>query len=183
MPRPDFSGYSLWLMPTEQDVHVEFSQCILDLTLLQSPPGEYFVPHVTLLSYLNQPAEDNDIVRRTEKLVRGVQSFTAKLGPNPEAMINNYFQALILPVEKSVALTALNLKARQIFNQLGDPPFRPHLSLAYGDIDTETRNRMTADATRRQLATSMLVDGVHLFAIPSSDPKTWNHIRKFSFID
>lgn len=181
MPRPDFSGYSLWLMPAEQEVHAQFSQCILQLTLQQSPPGEYFMPHVTLFSYLNRPIEEAEMRQRTQELVNGVQPFTVKLAADPMTVSGNHFQAIILAAGKSVALMALNLRAREIFDGLNDPIFQPHLSLAYGDIDDQTRRKMMTGVAQYKLPIRMTVDSVHLLAIPSSDPKTWNHLERFFF--
>lgn len=181
MPRPTFPGrgWSFWLLPADETVHMAFNQCIGDLAM-RYHRGPLFTPHVTLHTTFASTG-GTDMVARTEELVTGIKPFVIDFSPVPQSVADSYFQALVLPVEATEVLMDLNLKARELLGELHSPAYWPHLGLAYGGLTEAMRNDMVADVQKRRLPTSMLVNGVDLYDILSSDPRQWYHIRKFRF--
>lgn len=181
MPRPAFPGvgWSFWLMPADESVHMELANCIGQLRMRYNSVGPQYAPHITLQTSF-KAATQAEMLERGTQLAVGSKPLTLTLDETPVSVADNYFQALVLPVESTMGLLCLNQQARAL---MGEAPsaFWPHLSLVYADMTLRMLTAMLDDVNERQLPRHMLVNSVDLYFLPSNDPATWEHVKKFPF--
>ena len=164
-------GHSLWLMSTEQ-ANEKFVNLVKKLAKENNAP--VFQPHVTLLGDFMFPEEE--CVAKTKQLVSGQQPFTVKLGEIDYE--DFYFRTLFVRAEKSEPLLALNNRARGIFQMQNTPPFMPHLSILYGIVPVETKEKIMKEIGRDQSA-ELEVNKVTL--VKGGEIKDWQIIGEFEF--
>ena len=129
--------YSLWLLPAPLALpwlaqRQAYCQARLD--------GPVFAPHLTLHGQVPPPGP------------AGLAALAALTALSPPVVLpltgyshsEAYFRAVVIEAAAPPALLALR-EAVQARLDLHDPqPYRPHLSLAYGDWPAETRAAMVA---------------------------------------
>ena len=139
------SGYSLWLMPTEK-TYEKFSGLIKRLAEQYHVP--VFEPHVTLLGGMMQ--SDEEVMQRTERLVRDQSSFPITLRTIDYQ--DFYFRTLFVRAEEAEPLVALHHRAREAFEMQAIPPYLPHLSLLYGNFSQVVKESIIATIGREHPA-------------------------------
>ena len=138
-------GYSIWLI-SDNALFNEIRAIIRKFVRKYRAP--VFEPHITLLGKVTGIEED--LKFKTEQLAKKLKSFPVCFGKYRGE--ENYFKPLFLEVECSPELIGASKLARTIFNIAGDVEYQPHLSLAYGFFDKETKNKMEKDLTGKNFA-------------------------------
>lgn len=163
-------GYSLWLMP-EGAVYESLSRLISQLA------GEHstcvFEPHVTLLGQL--PETEKEILSKTSQLSTILPPQEIKL--TTVDYLDEFFRCLFIRAEESGWILDVNRKAREIFGRTNDPPFMPHLSLVYGNLSSEVKERIISEIGKG-LDFTFPAASLHLFAT-EGDPDQWRRVQEF----
>ena len=166
-------SYHIWLMPLSK-AYALLSATITELSLKHNAPR--FEPHVTLLGDL--PGLEQGIVAKMSLLVRQVNSYDIHL-TNP-AHDDQYFRCLFLNVQETALVMEANAKAKVIFSKAesNDIPYRPHLSLLYGNYSVSLKTQIIATLPSFQ-GLSFAVTSLHLVRAESTNPKDWHKIAEF----
>lgn len=162
-------GVSLWLVPDEPE-----AACLREIIArLASRLGTpMFEPHVTLLAGLVVPAEA--LLERAEGLAFDLEPLSLPLQP-PQGR-TDAFRCLFLPVGETLRLLAAHALARAVYRRDQDPPFEPHLSLVYGTIDDDTKERVAAESVGQLPSRASFSN---LDVVRTTGPVTsWRHIRR-----
>jgi len=162
-------GYSLWLMP-EGAVYESLARPISRLATEFSTPT--FEPHVTLLGQL--PGTNEEMVSKTTQLSVILPPHEIKL--TTVDYLDEFFRCLFIRAEESDWILDANRIAREIFGRTDDPPFMPHLSLVYGDLSWETKERIVAEIGPR-FDLTFPVTSLHLFAT-EGEPHGWRQVKE-----
>ena len=121
---PQQQPHSIWLHPTE-DVAESLRGDIGRVCKLSG--GPLFEPHVTLLGDLSGPPEKTQFA--CESVFRQTNAIRVKaIGL---ASTNRFFMSLFLELDMPAALYAARADIAERLS-VQPPPFRPHISLAYG---------------------------------------------------
>jgi 2'-5' RNA ligase len=170
LQKVDSHTYSLWLTPAE-DVQETLGRLIAELA--EQYGGPRFPPHITLLGSVVGP--ENEIIRCAEQIAEQTPPLTIELaGLGAEDV---YFRSLYLVAKPVPALMAANERARQVLGSQQAEPFRPHLSLLYGDYPTQTKQAI-AEAIQPRLPAACRVDTLDLYQ--TEPPVTaWRLVRRF----
>ena len=128
------TGLSLWLVP-EGEIHRRLLGRITELSRRFGTPP--FEPHVTLLPGIEV---DDDTARlRTSELAALLRPIRVQLtSPGHE---DEYFRSVFVDVDPSPELLEARRLSTRVFGIEGAGPFRPHLSLLYGDLREEERRQ------------------------------------------
>ncbi len=137
-------GYSLWLVPTDEPL-AALAAALASVAAAHGTPR--FEPHVTLIGQLRQDQEA--VWRATAALARHLRPFEVRLGEIVTS--EQFFQAVVATVAQTGPVMAANRSAREALGRHDDPPYFPHLSLAYGKLSAAlTATAEAAYATVRQ---------------------------------
>jgi hypothetical protein len=94
---------------------------------------------------------------------------------------DGYFRCLFLAAEPTPELAAAQRAAYDSFEMNPPPPFEPHVSLIYGNIDEALQKELAA-TTGGRLDVSFTATGVSLVNASSSVPVTaWKTLAERSF--
>jgi hypothetical protein len=129
---------SLWLVPPEPD-RARLRAAIERLARLGTPP---FAPHLTLLSRLRLPAADARA--RALALADTLRPLPLRLWEVSHSAA--FFRCVVLEAEPSSAVLGARRAAEQAMGVSAAEPYRPHLSLVYGDLEAEQRAGLAAEA-------------------------------------
>jgi 2'-5' RNA ligase len=122
-------GYSFWLMPEGRDERLA-AQWIN--TANESLNGVSFAPHITILGGLGAgPLGAGPFIMLGAALAAGIPKVDADLVALHRG--DGYFQRLVVNVECSPTLAQAREAAEELIRQPSPEPFKPHLSLFYGD--------------------------------------------------
>jgi len=132
-----------------------------------------FEPHVTLVGGLK--GSEKDVTLKTEKLSEEIRRFPIKL--DGADYRNEFFKALFLRAQKEGGIFEANSKARETFGLPADPEYMPHLSLLYGNFDTQKKKEMI-ERYVRSVDTEFIVDRLHLFST-DGEVHMWKEIEQF----
>lgn len=164
-------GYSIWLIPTGE-VHQKLAELISQLSKKYSSPN--FEPHVTLIGDLLGVEEE--IISKTSELANLLKPFEINL--KKADYFDEYFKCLFIRAEKIKEIIEVNDITRKHFNLKLAPDFMPHLSLMYGDFDSETKEKILANLGK-EFNISFEVKSIHLFST-TGEVKDWYKIKEFS---
>lgn len=166
------NGYSVWFIPPD-GIYEKLATLISSLSAQYATPR--FEPHVTLVSRIF--LSESKAISRTDRLAKLLHPLLLTSGRI--CVGDEYFKSLFISVRKTGPLQDANLKARKIFNQPEDPTFSPHLSLMYGKLDTERKEKIfSAGAIRARF--QFRTKKVHLVLSSSGMPVTeWRRVREF----
>jgi len=133
-------GYALWLIPEEKTV-AHFQEKIAELSRRCNTPE--FEAHITLLSGLS--GEESFLKKATTQLAEQIDPIEIHI--TRAGYRESYFQNLFVHIEETESLLALREKAFTVFNheELKDKTFMPHVSLMYGHLAAEEKERILMD--------------------------------------
>jgi len=163
--------YSLWLMPPAP-VYDRFARLIDALSRRFGTPR--FAPHITLASTGAELA--GDAPARAAALA-------AELAPVPVRLLDvahtdDYFRSLFVRAQRTPALLAAHRLAAA---RLGTEPaedFMPHLSLLYGELPRDTKERLIEEIGRRF---DVDFTAAHLvLCLPAGAPQGWRTLGPFA---
>lgn len=127
--------YSLWLRPFG-DIAFSIQQRINKLSEKYQTPS--FEPHVTLLSGIRYG--ETELIQLTETLAGALKPFDLLL--TKAGYRDKFYQSLFVHIKKSKELMNAYETALQLFGYEADEEFIPHLSLLYGDLSREEKERI-----------------------------------------
>ena len=130
--------YSVCLFPTG-DIYERIHQIILKLSAEFGSPA--FKPHVTLIPQLKLPYET--IVEGLHKISKKIAPLKIDLGD--VQFENTIFTSLYVRAKKTPELELASQLAKQTFNRDDDDPFRPHLSLLYGQFPESVKSNIISE--------------------------------------
>ncbi|HKA44273.1 MAG TPA: 2'-5' RNA ligase family protein [Burkholderiales bacterium] len=139
--------------------------------------GPRFRPHLTLLSGLETTEEDAGLKLR--HLASRIRPFEVRLGRIEWRQ--EYFRCLYVAAALSDELAAARREAYDVFEMNPPPPFEPHVSLLYGNLDESLKTELAAEAGGG-LDVAFMATGVHLVNSASSVPvATWKTLAQRQF--
>lgn len=164
-------GYSLWLMPQGNKYQL-VSNVINDLAIKYNSP--VFEPHVTLIGEVS--GDEHEIVEKTEEFASHTAAFTIQL---ENIDIQDYFfRALFIKAKASRELLNLHKNAKQIFSMQNIPEYMPHVSLLYGNVSLEEKEKIIQSITVP--FTEFTVETIHLYRT-KGEVNSWYKIYEFPF--
>lgn len=149
------NGFSLWLMP-EGESYESLTALVSGLAIRLGTP--VFVPHVTLLAGL--PGEEADLLPRAEALAARLPRLRVPL--REIAGRDEYFRNLYVRADPAMSLRAAHGRAAEAFGRRPDPDFLPHLSLVYGRLPRDERQRIAA-SVRPDLPVAFEATALHVW--------------------
>lgn len=159
------SSLSLWLMPPPA---VRASCQALIARLAQRLGTPVFEPHLTLAGTTLEEAE---AVARLRALAQQLPPLPIRLGELQST--DAYFRCLYARADLTPALRhAYDTACRRLDQAPAD--FLPHLSLVYGDLDVDTKNRLIAELGGR-LDLQFTVERLALYD-PAGSPSAWRRV-------
>ncbi len=124
--------YSLWLEPSGD----EFKKINKVLSKLQKETKSVgFKPHVTLLGGLYYKEDSLKEMLSVFKKNRRFRIYLKKMSSG-----NNEFKTIFIECQKSKELLNLNRLSQKIFKT--KKPFKPHMSIVYGDFNKENKKNI-----------------------------------------
>lgn len=161
------SVYSLWLEPN-QDIAYRLQARINKMSQKYGTP--VFAPHVTLLGGLK--ASRTELVSLTNILVSSLYPFEVTL--TKAGYKNQFYQALFLKVKETKILNEVRERACRLFNRRDADEYHPHLSLLYGDISQNEKERIL-NITGREFYIRFPVKSIVLMQTEGT-PEQWKKI-------
>lgn len=172
--KPD-TGYCIWFMPTGC-LYKRLSALISRLSRQHATP--HFEPHVTLVSDIFLPKEE--VIFMTTKLARALAPVEISLRKIGYA--NEYFRCLFIEAKKTKTLVKANKIARSVFNMELDSEYMPHLSLMYGEVSTDEKERIRADVGPR-FDIRFTTKRIHLVSASSKMTcQEWRRLKHFPVV-
>jgi 2'-5' RNA ligase len=162
--------YSLWLMPAGDLCHW-LADTILELSRKYSTPT--FEPHVTLLGRITGPKRT--VVSKSAELAQRISPFTLRL--TRVDYLDRYYQCVFVRVAASGPLLKAHRAAREVFDLEISPAFMPHLSLIYGDLARDFKEKIVAELGRK-FELAFRVRSLHL-VLTRGEPGAWRRLRAF----
>ena len=104
--------------------------------------GPRFKPHLTLLSGIETTHADAEL--KLKHLASRIRPFEIRLGRIEWR--HEYFRCLFISAIPSEELAAAKREAHEAFEMNPPPPFEPHVSLLYGNIDEALKEELAAAA-------------------------------------
>ena len=169
MKGPTAAGVSIWLVPTGE-VYERFDALISSLSRRCGTPP--FEPHVTLLGGLSGP--EAAVLSRAEQLSGSLAPL--EIRPTTAGHRDEYFRCLFVQAEPTPALVAAHARAAELFERR-EEPFFPHLSLIYGDLAAEEKERIL-DEVGRDLATAFDVGELHAVRT-EGEVRSWRRLASY----
>ncbi|KAJ3228681.1 hypothetical protein HDU81_005991 [Chytriomyces hyalinus] len=142
-------GLSLWLTPHQSTSMDSTLRAIIARysSELNTPT---FGPHVTLLGSILATPEET--VARLTEAVKDVEVFEVAL--LDIVTKDQYFQCIMAKAEETRALMSLNAMLRSLFpapnSVFANEKFWPHLSLVYGDLSADVRERVAREIQQKK---------------------------------
>lgn len=168
------TGYHLFLEPPEP-LRGQLQNIILGLGGVYE--NNIFRPHVTLLGRITA-SDEAVLIEHVKRLSAQTTPFLITLGEI--GMEDHYFRALYLRVERNEVLESLHdLWTLKIAGATDTRAFVPHLSLFYGDLAQEEKEKMISSLVLPEVMTFM-VDTVHLYKT-EGEVSNWKKIGEFQF--
>lgn len=166
------TSYSLWLRPTGE-IAFSLQQRIQKLSKKYDTPA--FEPHVTLLGGLKDSHQQ--LINLTDTLASSLRPFEILL--TRAGTGSSFFQSVFVHIKKTNQLSAARERAEKLFDLHPEESYMPHLSLLYGDLSTEQKQRIL-NSMGREFHIRFSVSGVFLIKT-SGLPKTWEKVHSAEF--
>lgn len=168
--RKDATSYSLWLSP-EHRAAANLRRTIARLSRRLGTPR--FEPHVTLLGGIT--LRDKESYAMAERLARKLTATSlAIVGVAHES---KYFRCVVLEVERSAPLRRAHARARRLFHPAAKNSFSPHVSLVYGRLRPERRERVAGDVASF-VGARIPVEALELVET-AGHPRAWRTAGRF----
>jgi 2'-5' RNA ligase len=135
---PGGKGHALWLVPAEPAFSLLAGQIARLSRELATPQ---FDPHITLLSRIMLP--EQEALARSAVLAARLTSFQIEL--DEMNCLDEYFRCIFADVLTDASILKARQIASEIFSMQDEPPYMPHISLVYGKLCLETKERIVAE--------------------------------------
>tara|TARA_B100000575_G_C22965066_1_gene557379 strand:- start:84 stop:605 length:522 start_codon:yes stop_codon:yes gene_type:complete len=127
-------AYSIWLIPNGEN-YIILKNTIIELSHIFK--GIKFVPHVTVVSNLDY--SEKFLSRKVEIIAKQVEPFNIEF--NKIDYYNEFFQSFFISVKINDDLANIRKFAKSYFSKM-DEEYNPHLSLAYGNIESKIKKKL-----------------------------------------
>ena len=167
-------AYYLWLKPSGRANDLLADTIV---RLARENGGPIFDPHVTLAGPIER--SEDEIFEMCERFRTRLSRFRIVLDEplhRPE-----YFRCVFMRAVPDAPIVRANEVSRQVF-ELPERPFMPHLSLLYGNHPTDERQRIV-NGLPGELRLSFVADTFDLILLNGPEPKDWQTVRSWRFID
>ncbi|SMO81818.1 2'-5' RNA ligase family protein [Fodinibius sediminis] len=165
------SVYSLWLQPSG-DVAFRLQERINKMSEKYETPA--FAPHITLLGGLE--LSETELISLTDTLAASLHPFEVTL--TKAGYHDQFYQSLFIHVRNNKSLNAARDRACQLFD-LEDNGYMPHLSLLYGNLSQNEKERIL-NITGREFYITFPVKSVVLMQTEGR-PREWRKINTAVF--
>ena len=128
------NAYSIWLIPNDEK-YIILKRIIEELSHIFG--GIKFVPHVTLLSNLD--FSEDFLSKKIENIAKKIKPFNIYL--NEINYLNEFFQSFFISVKINNDLASIRKVAQSHFPIITEE-YKPHLSLAYGKIESKIKKKL-----------------------------------------
>jgi len=173
MDEPRARGVSLWLMPGGE-AGGRLSALVDSLAeRLGTTP---FPPHVTLLSGIDAPS-DEEVLATSRSLAGRLPPLAVRLAAVEGRA--EHFRCLFARAAADAPLVSAHAAAARAFGRTPDPAFLPHLSLVYGALEPDTKRRLAA-GLRGALESSFEARRLHVWRTEGR-PGDWHELGSFGF--
>ncbi len=162
-----FPSYHLWLKPSG-DLLDALSETIERLSCRLG--GPVFTPHITLLGSV--PGTEGQHRARVEALAAQMKPFDVVL--DQPCTGTEYFESVFMQVRPNEPLVSANALACRLFGAAAKP-YRPHLSIVYGEFTQEQKQEVIPDLTVF-VGRSLHVDRFYLIQALSREPADWHQV-------
>jgi 2'-5' RNA ligase len=130
-------------------------------------------PHVTLLGGILGP--EREVIAKSASLARLIRPFVVRL-TNVD-YLDEYFRCPFIRVAETEPVMKANQAAREVFSLWEQPAYMPHLSLMYGNLTSDVKEKIASQLGRR-FDLAFKVRNVHLFSI-TGEPNEWRCVKAF----
>lgn len=161
--------FSLWLMP-KGEIAGELGALIMRLSREHSTPA--FKPHVTLIGGIDLPSAT--AIARADELAAKIKPFDVTLGHLEHR--DHYFRCVFIKAEQTKPLMKANSTARAFFGQRRREAYMPHLSLIYGNLDSQARQKAIQSIGRRMNITFRASE-IFLY-YTGGEPESWHCLSR-----
>jgi 2'-5' RNA ligase len=173
--KPPLAGYSLWLEADEEN-QADLQALADDLAHSFETRG--FLAHATLLGLLDKSSADLDSIRAACAEIASI--YNAVEGELIGAAVREaHFQCVFMPMVPTRELLAMNHRARHSLGHEMDPPFMPHWSAVYGDLDQVAKSGIVS-AIQQRVAFPRRIQ-LQTLAVADVDgyPDEWEIIERY----
>lgn len=159
--------YSLWLEP-EGNIAYRLQERIEKLSKKYNTP--LFEPHVTLLGDLRHG--ETELIQLTDMLAGSLHPFELML--TKADCGNSFYQSIFVRVEKSKGLQSARRVACSLFDTNESEDYMPHLSLLYGNMPRNEKERIL-NLMEREFQMKFTAKYIRLVKTEGK-PKDWKKI-------
>tara|TARA_A100000164_G_C21805495_1_gene722844 strand:+ start:310 stop:831 length:522 start_codon:yes stop_codon:yes gene_type:complete len=128
------NAYSIWLIPNDEK-YILLRETIIELSHFFG--GIKFVPHVTLISNLDY--SEKFLSKKVDSIAKKIKSFDIYF--NEVSYLDKFFQSFFIKVKMNNRLAYARKIAQSSFSMIKEE-YNPHLSLAYGNIETKIKKNL-----------------------------------------
>ena len=134
IPKRIPKAYSIWLIPNGEK-YILLKNTIIDLSHIFN--GIKFIPHVTVVSNLDY--SEQFLSKKVENIARKVKPFNIEF--NKIDYLDEFFQSFFISVKINNDLSYIRKVAKSFFPKMTGK-YNPHLSLAYGNIESKIKKKL-----------------------------------------
>ena len=134
IPKRIPKAYSIWLIPNGEK-YILLKNTIIDLSHIFN--GIKFIPHVTVVSNLDY--SEQFLSKKVENIARKVKPFNIEF--NTIDYLDEFFQSFFISVKINNDLAYIRKIAKSFFPKMTGK-YNPHLSLAYGNIESKIKKSL-----------------------------------------
>lgn len=155
--------YALWF-----HLHTDSSKYLQTIIsrLSKKHQTESFVPHLTLAGHINKPY---DTVASVVQQRVADQRRMIVYGDTVEYS-TTYYQCIFLKIRPTVELLQMYTKTVPALELNPHAPYWPHISLVYGDMNIETREKITKEIDLQPVP--IPIEGIDIIEI-GTDGQMW----------
>ena len=134
IPKRIPKSYSIWLIPNGEK-YILLKNTIIDLS--HTFNGIKFIPHVTVVSNLDY--SEKFLSKRVENIAKKIEPFNIEF--NTIDYSDEFFQSFFISVKINNDLAYIRKVAKSFFPEIAGK-YNPHLSLAYGNIESKIKKSL-----------------------------------------
>ena len=134
IPKRIPKAYSIWLIPNGEK-YILLKSIIIELSHIFK--GIKFLPHVTVVSNLDY--SEKFLSKKIESIAKKVEPFNIEF--NSIDYLDELFQSFFISVKINNDLAYIRKVAKSFFPKMTGK-YNPHLSLAYGNIESKIKNSL-----------------------------------------
>ena len=127
-------AYSIWLIPNGEN-YILLKNTIIELSHIFK--GIKFLPHVTVVSNLDY--SEKFLSKKIESIAKKVEPFNIEF--NSIDYLDEFFQSFFISVKINNDLAYIRKIAKSFFPKMIGK-YNPHLSLAYGNIESAIKKSL-----------------------------------------